>query len=169
MAVTSKDIKSEINKGKTLVTINLGKELVGIPSFFKSEISENIAKLIRREIGNDAVNHARSSVTGKKHKALSPKYKAHKKKQGKGPHPNLLFDGDMLGNLRKSSAIQTVKLQITKAKEIKKFYNHNTGDTLPKRQVLPNEGESFRKGIMEKVNKAIAKGKRKALRELSDG
>ena len=169
MAITNKDIKSDISLSKTEVKIDLSKELKGLPSDVKRKISADIADLLRKEVGNDAVNNARSSVTGKKFKALSKDYKAQKKKLGKGPHPNLVLNGDMLGNLTKSSAVQSIKLQITKAKEIKKFFNHNTGDTLPQRQALPNKGESFRKGIMEKVNKALENGKREALSEAEDG
>lgn len=160
MPITKDDIKSEITLEKTEVKVDLSKELKGLASDIKSKISADVADLIRREVGNDAVNNALSSVTGKRFKGLSKKYKALKKSEGKGTRANLLLDGDMLGNLKKSSTVQTVKLKITKSKEIKKFFNHNTGDTIPKRQALPNEGEGFRSGIMKKINKVIRDAKK---------
>ena len=169
MAITKSDIKSDISQDKVEVKIDLSKELKGIPSFHKTEITATVAKLLRKEIGNDAVVNARSSVTGKKFPKLSPDYKAHKKKLGKGGNANLVLNGDMLGDFKQTSSVQTIKLEIKKKLEKKKFYNHNVGDTLPKRQALPNEGEAFRKGIMEKVNNAIARGKAKALKELLNG
>jgi len=155
MAITKDDIKSNISLDKTEVKIDLKKELKGLDSATKSKVSAEIADLLRREVGNDAVNGARSSVTGQKFKGLSKAYRAFKKSQTGSTKANLVLDGDMLGNLKKQSGVQSVKLKITRSKEIKKFFNHNTGDTLPKRQVLPNEGESFRSGIMKKINKVI--------------
>ena len=160
MKVTKDDIKSDITLEKTEVKIDLKNALKGLDRETKVKVSAEIADLLRREVGNDAVNLARSSVTGKKFKGLSKAYKEKKKKEGKGSRANLVYDGDMLGNLRKSSGVQSVKLKISKAKEIKKFYNHNTGDTLPKRQSLPNEGEAFRSGIMKKINKVIKDAKK---------
>jgi len=160
VAITKDDITSEITLKKTEVRVDLSKELKGLTSAVKSKISADVADLIRREVGNDAVNKQLSSVSGKKFRGLSPDYKAFKKREGKGNKANLLLEGDMLGNLTKSSAVQSVKLKITKSKEIKKFFNHNTGDTLPKRQALPNKGESFRSGIMKKINKVIRDGKK---------
>lgn len=160
MAITKDNIKSNISLEKVEVKIDLKNELKGLDSETKSKISAEIADVLRRAVGNDAVNNAQSSVTGKKFKGLSKAYKAMKKKEGKGSRANLVLEGDMLGNLTKSSGVQTVKLKITKSKEIKKFYNHNTGDTIPKRQALPNEGESFRSGIMKKINKVIRDAKK---------
>lgn len=160
MTITSSDIKSNISTEKTEVKINLGKEFKGLTAIQKSKITARVAKLVRKEVGNDAVNNALSSVTGKRFKGLSKKYKALKKKAGKGTRANLVFEGDMLGNFKQSSTVQTVTLKITKPKEILKFHNHNTGDTLPQRQVLPNEGEAFRSGIMKKINKVIRDAKK---------
>lgn len=160
MPITKDDIKSEITLDKTEVKIDLKRELKGLPSSVKKQISAEVADLLRREIGNDAVNNALSSVTGKRFKGLSPDYKKLKKEEGKGTRANLVFDGDMLGNFTKSNGVESIKLKITKAKQIKKFYNHNFGDTLPQRQALPFEGESFRPGIMRKINKAIRDAKK---------
>lgn len=160
MPITKDDIKSQITLDKTEVTVDLSDELKGLTTDVKKRISADVADLLRREVGNDAVNKALSSVSGKKFKGLSKDYKARKKADGKGTKANLLLDGDMLGNLQKSSAVQTVKLKITKSKQIKKFYNHNTGDTVPKRQALPNQGEAFRSGIMKKINKVIRDAKK---------
>jgi hypothetical protein len=156
MAITKDDIKSQITLEKTEVSIDLSRELKGLSKEVKAQISADVADLVRREVGDDAVNNARSSVTGMKFKKLSKEYKAQKVAAGKGGTANLLLNGDMLGSLKKSSTVQTVKLKITKAKEIKKFYNHNFGDTVPKRQALPNKGEGFRSGIMKKINKVIS-------------
>ena len=160
MPITKDDIKSDISLKKTEVTIDLSKELKGLPKSVKEKISEQVAKMVRAEVGNDAVNKSKSSVTGDRFKKLSKTYKKIKRKEGQPGKANLVLNGDMLGNLKQQSAVQTVKLKITKPKEIKKFFNHNTGDTLPKRQALPNEGESFRPGIMRKINKIINEAKK---------
>ena len=36
-----------------------------------------------------------------------------------------------------------------------KAFNHNTGDTLPQRQFIPNDNQNFKKSIMNKVNVEI--------------
>ena len=122
MAITKNDIRSEITLKKVEVNIDLSKELKGLSSSVKSKISADVADLIRREVGNDAINKQLSSVSGKKFKGLSKDYKELKKKEGKGTRANLLLDGDMFGNFRKSSAVQSVKLIITKSKEITKSF-----------------------------------------------
>lgn len=162
MAITKENITSKITLDKTEVKIDLKQELKGLASDVKKQISSDVADLLRKEVGNDTVNNALSSVTGKKFKGLNALYKKMKKADGKGGRANLVLNGDMMGNLKRSNGVQSVKLKITKSKEIKKFYNHNTGDKLPKRQALPNEGEGFRTGIMKKINKVIRDAKKNA-------
>ena len=71
-----------------------------------------------------------------------------------------MLDGDMFGAMKKESGVQMAKIKITKSKEIKKFYNHNVGDSIPQRQSLPNDGEGFRVGLMRKINKVIRDAKK---------
>ena len=150
--IEKSDFKNIISKDKIEAKLDLSRILKGVESDRKRDISAKIARALREAVGDDAVNKAQSSVTGKKFKKLSKAYQKIKKAQGKGGKANLVLDGDMLGALRESNGVQTVTMKIKGEKEILKAYNHFTGDTLPKRQALPDEGEAFRPGIIKILN-----------------
>ena len=82
---------------------------------------------------------AKSPVSGKRFKALSPEYKGFKKSKGKGTKADLSLFEKMLPSFKVKALVNSVKLEITKALEKKKAFNHNTGDTLPRREFLPDD------------------------------
>jgi hypothetical protein len=138
------------------VKINLRNELKGLSSDRKREISQAVSEKIGEMIANDlATGTPRSSVSGAAMSRLSKDYKKKKIGKGKGGKANLILDGDMLSGLQNNNGVESVVLKITASKQKKKAFNHITGDTLPKRQFLPNEGEAFRSGIMKEINKII--------------
>jgi len=166
MAVSCEDIKSTITEDKVDVKIDLSSELKGLPSYHKTKITSEIVKYLDKQIREDANKNALSSVSGKRFTPLEKKYKAKKEKAGKGGRANLKLTGAMFEMLKEQGAVQSIRIKVEDETQIKKFYNHNAGDTLPQRQVLPNTGEAFRSGIMKSINKLIRDGKKEAIEEL---
>lgn len=55
----------------------------------------------------------------------------------------------------KNRAGDEIEVGVYASDEIRKAYNHNIGDTLPRRQFIPDEDQVFKKPIMNKVNRKI--------------
>lgn len=149
---------STISKGKIEVNIDFSEELSGLSRDLKSSIKEDIINTLSTDMATD-LNNQKSSVTGKNWKGLSKDYKAKKREEGKGTKANLELDGDMLGDMEMSFVGNKLRIKIKNGLEKKKAFNHITGDTLPKRNFLPDEGETFRSGIMSDIKKIIKEGK----------
>jgi hypothetical protein len=128
-------------------------------------IPEGVANEIKRDVGDyvtvailDYVGQGQSPVRGgKKFKQLSKDYADDEK--GGRREPNLELNGDMLGALTYKTTDKGIEVGIFDSSQAPKAYNHNVGDTLPKRAFIPQPKESFvgeiEKGIRELVNKRI--------------
>jgi hypothetical protein len=128
-------------------------------------LPESVASEIKRDVGDyvtvailDYVGQGQSPVQGgKKFKQLSKEY-ADEEKGGRR-EPNLELNGDMLGSLTYKATDKGVEVGIFDSSQAPKAYNHCVGDTLPKRQFIPDKSQSFvgeiEKGIRELVNKRI--------------
>ena len=152
-----------IEKKKIRYTVDLTEELD------KRNVKPHKRKEATRAAGEEALKNIlqytesqRSSVTGDKWQGLkSKRYKDLKKKMGKGSKANLRLNEDMLPSLSVESNRKSFTIKITDPTEKKKAYNHNTGDTLPKRQFIPNDedGESFHDPIETRYKKKLDKYK----------
>tara|TARA_Y100000593_G_scaffold76291_1_gene140972 strand:- start:88 stop:564 length:477 start_codon:yes stop_codon:yes gene_type:complete len=89
--------------------------------------------------------------------ALQKDYKKFKRKKGKGSKANLRLNEEMLPSMRVEADKNSFTIKITDSVEKKKAYNHNTGDTLPRRQFLPNdeEGQQLKPGIRKAYLKML--------------
>lgn len=106
----------------------------------RAKVKEKIAKALISEVKKN-LRSSTSPVTGEKLTPLSDKYRAIKKKQGKGTSANLKLFGDLQDSLDSRISGNKVSIGIFgETKEKLKSFNHNTGDTLPKRQFLPDDG-----------------------------
>jgi len=128
------------------------------------ELSDSIKNDIKGEVGDflvtsilDYVGQGKSPVTGRAFKQLSKDY-AEEQKGGRRL-PNLELEGDMLGSLKAEKTRKGVEVGIFDSGQAKKAYNHNEGDTLPRRQFIPEPKQNFvgdiQKGIDEIVNRRI--------------
>lgn len=146
MAISLDEIKFDLD---------LSDKLKDVPKDKRSEAKQAAADFLRDAIFQDT-SVGRSSVNGAKWKGLSKKYKKFKQKQGKGGLADLDFDSEMLNSLIVRKSAKGVTTEIKRGGEIPKAYNHITGDTLPKRQFMPDEGETWRKGILDGITSVIS-------------
>jgi hypothetical protein len=49
----------------------------------------------------------------------------------------------------------SITIGIIDEDEAPKAYNHNVGDTLPKRQFIPNEDQNFKREILRGVSRIV--------------
>jgi len=131
--------------------------LEDVPSERHDEVKNEIGEFLVEQILQD-VGSTKSPVAGqpRNFKSLSPDYKELKSKQAPGI-PNLELNGDMLDSLKFNITSDGVEIGIFDSKEAKKADNHNKFSAkskrtkVPKRQFIPNDDESFRPFIVDRV------------------
>jgi hypothetical protein len=130
-----------------------------------SGLSSSVAKDIKEEVGDfikvsilDYVGDGKSPVTGRPFKALNKGY-AEEEKGGRRL-ANLDLNGDMLNALESKVTSDGVEVGIFDSGQSPKAFNHNQGDTLPRRQFIPEPKQKFvgdiERGINEIVKRRIA-------------
>ena len=130
-----------IEKGKISYKVDLSEELdkLGITGNKRKEAAQaagevalgGILEATEQEIS--PVNRMRGFPS------LAKEYKKFKRKKGKGTKANLRLNEEMLPSMKVEADKNSFTIKITDSTEKKKAYNHNTGDTLPKRQFLPDD------------------------------
>ena len=151
--------------------LDLTDQMIGLNRSQKKAMKDEIGKLIITEIER-TTRGGRSPVNGENFKPLSPEYRALKKKSGKGGAANLHLTDTMIAAIANKNTAAGVKIEQKGRTEKLKLFNHNTGDTLKKRQVLPDEdkGEVFNQTIMRKVDRVVRKFRSEIIseKELAD-
>jgi hypothetical protein len=150
--------KSQIKKSKIEVNIDLSEELKGLNKTQASKIKTLVGESLLRLVDED-LDQAQSPVNGATFKGLSKDYAKFKKSKGKGGKPDLQLTQLMNASLGSKNTANGVQLKITDSLQKKKSFNHNVGDTLPKRQYLPKGNRKFRSEIMDKIDRLIEKAK----------
>lgn len=131
------------------MSLNLSKVPITKRTAVKNEVGEFIVDQILRSVSN-----ATSPVAGKgAFKILNKEYADNQK--GGNRKANLELDGDMLDALEFRTTSSGVSVGIFDEDEAKKGFNHNQGDTLPRRQFIPESGELFKRSIQSGVNRII--------------
>jgi hypothetical protein len=146
--------KIKLSEGEVSQTIDL-KELFGTSFVGNEQLAQSVAQAMidrivsRTESGKD--------INGKAFKKYSKEYKdsLEFKAFGKTGDVNLKLTGQMLGTL---DVLETsgskVKIGWNDGSESAKAYNHNVGDTLPKRQffgLTDSELDSIKKEFASQV------------------
>lgn len=126
-----------------------------VPEDRRDELLNDIGEYLVDSI-LDYVGDSKSPVSGGAFKKkLSDAYA---KREGKSD-ANLDLTGSMLDSLSYDIDPDngTIVLGIFDEKEIPKAYNHNVGDTLPKRQFLPDDDkdQNFKAEILRGVDRII--------------
>jgi len=70
----------------------------------------------------------------------------------------------MMNSLKTKNLSNGVEFKITDALQKKKLFNHNTGDTLPKRMALPDDGQD--RGKEKNFSPAIREGIKSIIKEM---
>ena len=156
-----------INKQKVSFTYNLGSLLEDVPD----EDREDAAF----DAGNAALDAVKGYMEGSsspvkgegKFKALSKDYKKKKRKIAGNDKANLKLFGDLDEAMEIDADINSFTISI-RDDNTEKAYNHNVGDTLPKRQFIPDDsrGETFKRSVVKKIKEQISKYKKKPKRRL---
>jgi hypothetical protein len=130
-------VKTKFSESKTSLKVNL-KELLG-----RKVDDEDIVEALAQKAIDMIVERTQDGkdVKGRNFKPVysdeyvkSDAFKAFGKKKGV---PNLTLTGDMLGLLEPiATSATSFEIGWTDPVENAKAYNHNVGDTLPKRQFL---------------------------------
>lgn len=149
-----------IKKNKISYKIDLEAELEELPPGIRKGVAKEVGDFVLEEIARFTASEI-SPVTGEPFKELDPKYAARKKAEGAGSAADLTLTGSMLGSIRVKPTKKDVELIITDNLQKKKAFNHNTGDTLPKRSFLPND--SLKSGKNSNLNKEIRDGIKRIL------
>ena len=150
-----------INKTEVSFTYDLDNLLEDVPD----EDREDAAF----DAGNAALDAVKGYMQGSsspvkgegKFKALSKEYKKRKRKIAGNTKANLKLFGDLDEAMEIEANENSFTISI-KDDNTEKAYNHNVGDTLPKRQFIPDEarGETFKRSVVKKIKDEIAKYKK---------
>jgi hypothetical protein len=126
----------------------------------QKKLSRNEKDELKEIIGEHLINNilmkvsdSISPVTGKKFKKLNEAY-ANREKNG-DRSANLELYGSMLNALEVESTDKGIMIGVFDDDEAIKLYNHNVGDTLPKRQVIPDKGQNFTKVVQKGIDEII--------------
>lgn len=96
------------------------------------------------------IGEGRSPVSGGSwKKSLSPAYEKVKEKLSSKHFANMELTGAMLDALETKIVNGKIQIGWFGGEQAAKAHNHNVGDTLPQRQMIPNPGDSFRRDIVQ--------------------
>ena len=139
--------QSQVTKILDLMPLGLDR----VPQSKREEAQREVIDFLLDAILEDTSKQV-SAVSGRVWKSLSKEYKAKKASESSSNVANLELTGAMLDALEgviKGSG--KIEVGIFDGGEAPKAFNHNTGDTLPKRQFIPGPRQAFRPGIMEEI------------------
>lgn len=142
-----------INKKETSTILKLDIP-TNIRGSERRDLLDEIGEFIVSEIIQN-VSSGFSPLQGiNKFKKLSPEYAQYQKNGD--TTANLDLNGDMLDSLTfKIVGTNKIKIGIFDPDQAIKSFNHNTGDTIPRRAFIPNKNEQFDKRIMSGVDELI--------------
>jgi hypothetical protein len=142
-----------ISKDETSFELDLGEILGDLPRSRRKEALTDVGEFLVESV-LDYLGQGKSPVSGvRSFKQLNKSY-AEKEKEG-DRLPNLDLHGDMLNALTFKVKGSKVIIGIFDEDQAIKSYNHNVGDTLPKRQFIPDESQTFKPDIMRNVEKIL--------------
>lgn len=159
-----------ITKDNVSFTYDMDQHLKGVPENDRQDAANDAGEAALVKIA-ELVEKKRSPVKGnnKNFDALSDKYAKLKQKRVGNKNPNLRLTGELIESLDVESDSNSFTIQVTGDEgNVQKAYNHNIGDTVPKRQFLPDEsnGETFKSAVVQAIKQSISKYKKKPVSEV---
>ncbi len=140
---------------KDEVTKLLKLDLTGIPEEDKERAKRDVADFVLEQILAD-LGQATSPVTGDAFKPLSKSYKTYKETQSSAPIANMELTGAMLDALTtKVRDDDAIEVGWWDSDQAEKAFNHTTGDTVPKRPLMPGPRQEFRPEIMDEIESIL--------------
>lgn len=134
----------------------------------KTKVKNEVREYVLSEIENHTQG-SESPVDGSTFAALSSSYARFKRSKGSGDDADLHLTDAMTDDLNESSRNKEngVEFRITQRIQKLKAFNHNTGDTVPRRSFLPDDTK--KRGKNSGFNKEIRKGIRDIIRKARSG
>jgi len=150
-----KVVKASGSDDETYTEIDLGIE--GLPNDIKRDIINEAGDFIVEKV-LDSLASAKSPVSGESFPALSKKYKAFKVAAGGEGVPNLELEGDLKAALTYRPTDGGLEIgffgdQAAKADGHLKFSGRE--NFTPKRRFLPEEGQQFKRDIIQGVEEIV--------------
>ncbi len=140
------------------VTKRLSLDLGEVDQSTRDRIKAEVGQLIIDEI-NDHLDESRSPVAGGSYKRL----------KADGERSILFEYGDMRDSLEwRDAGGDEIEVGIWNRSETPKAYNHTVGDTLPQREFIPADRDSFRRSIMDKIDDTVKRIKEGKPRTVAD-
>lgn len=145
--------------------VNLKKQLKGIKDKDQRKRAAKIAGEEALKKLKEYMDRQKSPVTGNRFKALKKKtkdgkptaYPDYKQEVAGNKKANLKLTGDMINEIELDYDKDSFTIFIDDPDETAKAYNHNVGDTVAKRNFIPNDArkEKFHRSIRDKYEKKI--------------
>ncbi len=154
-----------INKNEVSFTYDVTEHLKGVPESDREDAANDAGEAALKKI-TEFVEKRRSPVKGnnKNFEKLSDSYGNFKRKKVGNSNPNLRLTGELIESLDVEADDSSFTIRVTgDDNNVAKAYNNNDGDTIPKRQFLPNDtkDEQFKGGVVQVIKEAIKKYKKK--------
>lgn len=115
-------------------------------------------KIAKEEAGRLIVEGIQDSLD----QSLSPVSGGSFKRNTKDGERSILFEeGDLRDAIiSKNRSGDEIEVGVFKSSEKLKAYNHNIGDTVPTRQFIPDEDQTFKKKVLDRVDRRVKELKR---------
>ena len=153
-----------ITKDDVSFTYDVSKHLKGVPEEDREDAAYDAGEAALEKI-SEFMDKQRSPVKGERAFAAlqSERYKAYKQKKAGNKKANLRLTGKMLESLDVDADESSFTISVVGGtNDVEKAYNHNVGDTLPKRQFLPDDkrNQEFKGDVVKAIKEAINRYKK---------
>ena len=152
-----------IKKDDVSFTYDVSKHLKGVPEEDREDAALDAGEAALEKI-SEYMEKQRSPVKGERgFPKLSKEYAAFKQVKVGNKNPNLRLTGNMLESLDVEADEESFTISVAGGRqEVEKAYNHNIGDTLPKRQFLPDDKkkQQFKGDVVKSIKEAINRYKK---------
>lgn len=149
---------SEGEGGQTASTLDITSDL-DVPDKIKSKIKRDIGEFLVEKI-REAAAQSKSLVSGERIPALSAAYKKHKTAEGLPGQPNLEFTGALMDGLTFKPTDEGIALGWFDMEQAEKADGHlkfsGRDNNLPKRRILPAEGQRFKADVQREIEQIVA-------------
>lgn len=151
-----------ITKDDVSFTYDVSKHLKGVPEEDREDAAYEAGEAALQKI-HEFMGKERSPVKGEKgFPKLNKDYASFKQSKVGNKKPNLLLNGDLIESMEVESNESSFTISVEGTTNKLKAYNHNIGDTLPKRQFLPDDKrkQELKGDVVKAIKQAIARYKK---------
>ena len=155
-----------IRQNKVSYTLDVSEYLEDVPEDDREDATFEAGEAALEKI-TEYMENRKTPVSGVKNfRALSKEYAKIKQKRVGNKNPNLRLTGKLIESLDVESDNKSFSIRVIGKKDTEKAYNHNTGDTVPKRQFLPDDtkrsgpGSKFKRDVVSVIKKTINRYKK---------